>query len=198
MNGVLGLVGIFSQATGMLISGFLISRFRFSARKLAAWNVVTAFLYVAVKISFTQIGCDVGKIAFGTEMTDGTWNLSSTCNQDCHCKTSKILPICHKEENTVYYSACHAGCTVYENNTIGNCSCIPDPTATVTLGNCSQSCTQIFIMFLAISALIKFVDATGRIGNMLISYRYIYKYHFGECMSFNVLNYPLNNLFICI
>jgi organic anion transporter 5A len=160
-----------SQASGMMLSGFLISRFQFSARKLAGWNVFTAMLYVLVKISFTQLGCDVGKISFGTPMSDGTWNLTSSCNADCNCKTSKILPVCYKEERTVFYSACHAGCTVYENETMGNCACIPDPNATVTLGNCAEGCASIFAVFLIISALIKFIDATGRIGNMLVSYR---------------------------
>ncbi len=185
---VSGIVGIFSQATGMLLSGFLISRFQFSARKLAAWNVFTAFLYVAVKISFTQIGCDVGNIEFGTKLSDGTWNLSSTCNEDCNCKTSKILPVCYKEENTVYYSACHAGCTSFdkEMQTFSNCSCINNENPTVVLGNCSEGCAKVFLLFLAISALIKFIDSTGRIGNMLISYRY--EFIHTKMLLLNVLN----------
>jgi len=128
-------------------------------------------LTVIAKLCFTQIGCDV-KTDFGTQLPDGTWNLTSSCNQDCHCKAAKILPVCYEEMNTIYYSACHAGCQSFtENGTFSNCSCIPDPSATVTLGNCSEGCGQMFVIFLAVSALIKFIDATGRIGNMLISYR---------------------------
>lgn len=167
-----GVVGILFQSTGMMLSGILISKFQPSARKLAFWNVVVAFTSVAVMASFTQLGCNVGNIAFGNQNpSDGTWNLTTECNADCNCKTSKILPVCYKETNTVYYSACHAGCTLYENNTLSNCKCVGAGDATLTLGNCSEGCTGIFILFLSISALIKFFDATGRIGNMLISYR---------------------------
>lgn len=160
------------QSTGMVLSGILISKFKPSARKLAGWNVIVAFISVATMVSFTQLGCNVGTASFGTQAPDGTWNLTAQCNQDCNCKTSKILPVCHTETSTVYYSACHAGCSVYENETISNCKCVSDdPGVTVKLGNCSEGCMGIFILFLAISALIKFCDATGRIGNMLISYR---------------------------
>ncbi|ODM96224.1 Solute carrier organic anion transporter family member 1C1, partial [Orchesella cincta] len=167
-----GVVGILFQSSGMLLSGILISKLQPGARKLAAWNVAVAFASVAVMVSFTQIGCNVGNVSFGTKSTDGTWNLTTQCNADCNCKTSKILPVCYKETNTVFYSACHAGCKVYENNTISDCQCITDnPNPTVKLGNCAEGCTGIFILFLSVSALIKFCDATGRIGNMLISYR---------------------------
>lgn len=158
------------QSTGMMLSGILISKFQPSARLLAGWNVAVAIISVATMAAFTQLGCNAGNPSFGTKTPDGTWNLTSECNTECNCKTSKILPICHKETNTVYYSACHAGCMSFENNTISNCKCIGD-NATVALGNCSEGCTAIFILFLAIGALIKFCDATGRIGNMLISYR---------------------------
>ncbi|CAL8072089.1 unnamed protein product [Orchesella dallaii] len=167
-----GAVGILFQSSGMLLSGILISKIQPGARKLAGWNVAVAFASVAVMVSFTQIGCNVGNVSFGTKSSDGSWNLTTQCNADCNCKTSKILPVCYKETNTVFYSACHAGCKVYENNTISDCQCITDnPNPTVTLGNCAEGCTSIFILFLCISALIKFCDATGRIGNMLISYR---------------------------
>ncbi len=178
-----GGVGILFQSTGMMLSGFMISKFQPSARKLAGWNVIIAFTSVAVIVSFTQIGCNVGTIDFGSKnLEDNTWNLTTNCNADCNCKTSKILPVCYEETNTVYFSACHAGCTEYDGKDfIGNCKCVGDggqgangfggEGPKVKLGNCAGGCTGIFILFLGISAAIKFFEATGRIGNMLISYR---------------------------
>jgi len=135
---------------------------------------MTGLLHVVVMIALTQLGCDIGEIQFGAKNPSGsTWNLTSNCNLGCNCKTSKILPVCYQEENTVFYSACHAGCETMNGNSIGNCSCIPDPHATLTLGNCSTGCGQIFLIFLIVGAVINFIDATGRIGNMLVSYRYL-------------------------
>jgi len=160
-----------------MLSGFLISKYQPSARKLAAWNAILAFIYVGAKISFTQLGCDLGEITFGTQNEDQTWNLTTQCNTNCDCQASKLLPVCFKEENKVFYSACHAGCTSYDDGIISNCSCISDsPAATVTLGSCAESCSKVFIIFMAINALIKLLDSTGRIGNMLVSYRYAFKH----------------------
>ena len=166
---MVGIVSILFQAAGLLISGYLISKFQPSARKLAGWNVFLGFLYVLVKITFTQMGCDTGEIAYGsinseTSVGAGSWNLTATCNADCNCKVNKMLPVCFKEENRVYYSACHAGCTTFVNSTGSDCSCLPTPESTVTLGTCSEGCYKTFLVFLGVNALIKLLDSSGRIG----------------------------------
>ena len=162
-----------SQATGLLLSGFLISRFQFTARQLAGWNTLTGLIHMFVMFSFVSLGCDGGDFSFGTKHDNGTFDLTLPCNTNCHCHTNKILPVCYKETNTVFYSACHAGCEVYNemNQSSTHCACLPNPNDTVSVGNCGESCSHIFLIFLGVNALIKFVDSTGRIGNMLISYR---------------------------
>jgi hypothetical protein len=168
----IGIISIAFQSIGLLVSGALISKYQPSARVLAGWNVVIGILYVIVKISFTQMGCDPGKPAFGDFNTEtSTWNLTSQCNVDCNCKVNKIQPVCHRETNEIYYSACHAGCITNDNGTISGCSCIADPMATITLGTCNEGCFTSFVIFLAVNAAIKLLDSSGRIGNMLVGYR---------------------------
>ncbi|ODN05136.1 Solute carrier organic anion transporter family member 1C1 [Orchesella cincta] len=166
-----GVVSIAFQAVGLLVSGALISKYQPSARLLAGWNVFLGFLYVIVKFSFTQMGCDPGETAFGEKLDSGEWNLTTSCNLDCNCKSNKVFPVCYRETNQVFYSACHAGCTVELNGTISNCACIADPMATLTVGTCNQGCFSTFVIFLGVNAAIKLLDSSGRIGNMLVSYR---------------------------
>lgn len=116
------MVGIVFQAAGFLGSGIIISKWKPRARILAGWNVMIAFLHVGTMIIFTQIGCNPGKIEFGTntvtEEYDTGWNLTSTCNIGCGCENNKVLPVCFQEQNKVFFSPCHAG----ENN-YDLCSC---------------------------------------------------------------------------
>lgn len=158
---------------GLLVSGALISKYQPSARLLAGWNVFLGFLYVMVKFSFTQMGCDPGELAFGEKNpATGEWNLTTSCNFDCNCKANKVFPVCHRETNQVYYSACHAGCSGLEvNGTVSNCACISDPNAVLSVGTCNEGCFATFITFLGVNAAIKLLDSSGRIGNMLVSYR---------------------------
>lgn len=168
-----GIVSIAFQAIGLLGSGALISYFQPSARFLAGWNVVLGFLDVLIKIVFTQLGCNGGELVHGYENSfdddgsnSGTWNLTIPCNVDCNCQTNKMLPVCYKEENKLFYSACHAGCTIMNttDDTATSCSCLPAMTDIVTLGTCSEGCQTIFITFLAVNAVIKLLDSSGRIG----------------------------------
>ncbi|CAG7725964.1 unnamed protein product [Allacma fusca] len=170
-----GAVGIATQSVGLLTSGWLISKYKPSARVLAGWNVFIGFLYVAVKISFTQMGCNREKFSFLTETSDGmTLNLTSSCNTDCNCLNNKFAPVCDKVSNQLFYSACHAGCTSYANGTISNCACLASPESTVTLGTCNEGCFYTFIVFLGMNAFIKLIDGSGRVGNLLVSYRCVH------------------------
>ena len=37
-------------------------------------------------------------------------SLTAHCNSACHCSTDVFTPVCD-ENNTLYFSPCHAGCT---------------------------------------------------------------------------------------
>ena len=54
--GMTGLVGTAPKAIGLMISGYLIGRFKFSARTIAAWQVILGFFYFGTLIIFSIVG----------------------------------------------------------------------------------------------------------------------------------------------
>lgn len=119
-----GGIGTASKAIGMLVSGFAISKWKFSARILSGWNVVLGCLYFVSLIVFSNLGCPSSSLPI---METGA------CNADCACSAnSRIVPICAKDGLTNYYSPCFAGCQTssFDKNTktkyYSGCSCIAD------------------------------------------------------------------------
>lgn len=53
-----GTVGLVFSAIGVLASGVVISRYKPSARMLAAWNVVVGAISVVGMLSYMYLGCD--------------------------------------------------------------------------------------------------------------------------------------------
>lgn len=45
------------SAIGVLSSGFIISKYKPSARSMAAWNVIVGTLTVLGMLSYTMLGC---------------------------------------------------------------------------------------------------------------------------------------------
>lgn len=52
-----GTVALAFSAIGVLCSGFLISKYRPSARYMAAWNVIVGAITVMGMLSYTMLGC---------------------------------------------------------------------------------------------------------------------------------------------
>ena len=50
-----GSAGTAAKAVGLLFSGWLVGKFKFSARTLSAWNVVLGFFYFSALILFSQV-----------------------------------------------------------------------------------------------------------------------------------------------
>ena len=53
--GMTGLVGTAPKAIGLMLSGYLIGRFKFSARTIAAWQVILGFFYFGTLITFSFV-----------------------------------------------------------------------------------------------------------------------------------------------
>lgn len=53
-----GTVGLVFSAIGVLVSGVVISRYKPSARMLAAWNVAVGAISVMGMMSYMYLGCD--------------------------------------------------------------------------------------------------------------------------------------------
>jgi len=128
---VTGYIGTGSKAFGLIVSGYLIGRFKFSARTLSGWNVFLGFIYISALIVFSMVGCSSSKL-YGDLSSTGNYEVDFACNADCGCPISRPQPLCSKDGVTNFYSPCHAGCTIEVNSTVlenrqkmyGQCSCV--------------------------------------------------------------------------
>eukprot|EP00092_Neocalanus_flemingeri_P037475 GFUD01040807.1.p1 GENE.GFUD01040807.1~~GFUD01040807.1.p1 ORF type:complete len:723 (+),score=131.38 GFUD01040807.1:150-2318(+) len=108
-SGIAGSAGTAAKAIGLLLSGWIVGKFKFSARTLSAWNVILGFCYFGCLIVFSIVGCPTSQM-YGTMTDSGNYNVSMDCNLDCACPVSRMQPICSKDGVTNFYSPCHAGC----------------------------------------------------------------------------------------
>jgi len=132
---VAGYIGTGSKAFGLVVSGYLIGKFKFSARTLSGWNVFLGFLYISALVVFSLVGCGTSKL-YGDMDASGNYEVDISCNSDCGCPISRPQPVCSKDGVTNFYSPCHAGCTQTINSTAtegrqkmyGDCSCVREAT----------------------------------------------------------------------
>ncbi|KAG8187154.1 hypothetical protein JTE90_020032 [Oedothorax gibbosus] len=144
--------GIAASVTSILLGGFTIYRLRPSAKVLTAamvsLEVVTAIGFLMLKIPH----CEVTEMAnYGLD--DNGLVLSSDCNDNCSCSTSKFTPVCSLEGNTFYFSPCYAGCKITSNQEFEDCSCVQDKSGlnrkNVTEGFCvSKDCWPQALMYI--------------------------------------------------
>ncbi|KAL7736165.1 hypothetical protein ACLKA6_003711 [Drosophila palustris] len=126
---VTGTVALAFSAIGVLLSGFIISRYKPRARYMAAWNVISAFLVVAGVVTYAFIGCPDNETSVIVNIHNRDLSSDATCNSACSCDYVRYSPICG-ENNMTYISACHAGCKMEHVRSDGkkvfyDCSCIP-------------------------------------------------------------------------
>ncbi|KAH8402448.1 hypothetical protein KR009_012021 [Drosophila setifemur] len=226
---VTGTVALAFSAVGVLLSGFIISRYKPRARYMAAWNVIVGFLTVAGILAYAFIGCPGNESSVIVNIHDsGLAGNSTTCNSACSCDYVRYSPVCGENKMT-YISACHAGCKSLHVNSEGkkifyDCACIPgsedgnttnqfrrltsfdlslenssvdalslsnlevvtnpydekcnpsNPFQTLANGQampgaCPVNCWTQFVAFLAVMCCLKFVGASGRASNFLVSVR---------------------------
>ena len=121
--------GILVMGIGIVISGFVILKCSPTARSVAAWIAVTAFVYASGMAILMILGCPMddmrglrldsygkgggGGLAAGGGV-EGTFLSKNTyfepvCSLNCDCDFEKFEPICGAD-NFTYFSSCHAGC----------------------------------------------------------------------------------------
>ncbi|KAL5281163.1 hypothetical protein ACFFRR_004900 [Megaselia abdita] len=93
-------------AIGVLIPGFIITKYKPSARKMAAWNVIVGFFTFAGILSFAFIGCSGNEQSLAVNIPKEG---EETCNSNCNCDYVPFTPVCGQNGLT-YISPCHAGC----------------------------------------------------------------------------------------
>nr|XP_018907628.1 PREDICTED: solute carrier organic anion transporter family member 2B1-like [Bemisia tabaci]XP_018907629.1 PREDICTED: solute carrier organic anion transporter family member 2B1-like [Bemisia tabaci] len=215
---VTGVFGLGFSAMGLLVSGIVITKFKPKARYLAGWNVFSATFIACGLFSFSLLGCPSNEIKETDITTSGDLDVYHPCNQNCHCEFVKFSPVCHQPTNTTFISPCLAGCTGFDYKdgmvkSYSNCSCIPSanetmslnwssgnsssddsqslPWSSVVFGKCPVDCSKQFFMFLAITCLNKFVGATSRASNFLISVRSVREQDKSVAIGFGMTLYSL-------
>lgn len=169
-----GTFGLVASASGLLAAGFVITKFKPSARHLALWNVIVGFLAVVSIISMSFMGCDESRNAVKAHHEG-----NPSCNSDCNCDFVKYSPVCGLDGVT-YISGCHAGCkeimTKNMTKKFGECSCIEavvfgELKQSASAGPCPIDCKRQLTMFLIVVCIMKFFGSTGRAGNFLVGIR---------------------------
>lgn len=94
---------------GLLLSGFIITKYKPPAKYLFLWNVIWGFTAMSIRLFYTQIGCDGGNLL----LINGT---IVSCNSNCNCDDISYSPVCDRSTNITYFSGCHAGCQTYDEN----------------------------------------------------------------------------------
>ncbi|XP_005176681.1 solute carrier organic anion transporter family member 74D [Musca domestica] len=235
---VTGTVALAFSAIGVLLSGFVISKYKPSARYMAAWNVIVGFLTVVGIVSYAFIGCPGNEQSVVVNIHDKALDATPTCNSDCGCDYVRYSPVCG-ENNMTYISPCHAGCKKQYISKTGkkffyDCSCIPTVNTTLNLnpaferltsinltddmdfkfttaapsltaltnsfddrylgdggqaisGACPVNCFTQFVTFLAVMCGLKFIGATGRASNFLVTVRCVPEKDKTAAMGFGMM-----------
>ncbi|XP_054274192.1 solute carrier organic anion transporter family member 74D-like isoform X1 [Macrosteles quadrilineatus] len=174
-NLITGTMGLISSACGVILSGFVLSKIKPSARKIAGWNFLVEALGVLCVLTYTHLGCSNSEI-HGNRNPDGSWNLIAECNSQCNCgPTVPYEPVCDPTRSLTFYSPCHAGCTDVTYNDLGNkiftnCSCIPD-TLVALDSFCPVDCRTNLTLFLVLYSVMSFLSSTAHSGLVIIQFR---------------------------
>lgn len=184
-----GTLAIVFSGIGVLIGGIFISKFKPSARFLTMWHIICGVFCVAGMISYAFMGCEESEKTLSIKKDS-----NPICSADCHCDFVRYSPVCGSDGLT-YISACHAGCMISlkgnASKSFAECSCVgsdsrnqlsafswafTDPKmTTATSGPCEVNCQKELYMFLAVMCFLKFIGATGRTSNFLVSIRCIHE-----------------------
>lgn len=108
---------ILGMTIGILLSGYMITKYKPPPKYLFLWNAIIALMSASSQMVYTQIGCngDASLVA-----NNGTM---FSCNTNCNCDGIPYSPVC--DQGTTYFSPCHAGCKTFDKaaNVYTDCSC---------------------------------------------------------------------------
>ena len=199
-SGISGMFKTIPAVLGTVLSGWLISRYKFGAKKMAAYCVLTSLITAVGFLIFMLVSCPSLKVEA----------LNSSCAEECHCQGIGYNPVCATgDEATLYFSPCHAGCDPNDITSIPqkrgnnkklyqNCKCSvgidareekspsnwfnllnitkAEAGGKVLEGYCPESsCKGAFYAILGVLGICSLMLATSRIPNMLLSLRVLSK-----------------------
>jgi len=131
-----GLSKSVGSVIGILLSGVVLTKFKFTARKVTFWNVFLGFFTAIFFVAMSFVACPKLEIHGGLGKT-------MDCQQGCGCSESSFQPTCSTDGQTLFFSPCHAGCTEMKTEMVmnrgrkvakkifDNCSCVRTLNTTV-------------------------------------------------------------------
>ena len=192
--GLTSLYSSFGTGTGIFLGGFLISKFKFKARTIAAWSMFIGFVAVLSMIALGFLACPKLRVHDATSDSD--------CATDCQCSRKKFLPTCSADGETLFLSPCLAGCRserrlVVEEEELtvfSDCRCaarlsspaspwwlsensLASPAVTdqhsdeAVLDFCPSSCDTVFYVTMAFISVVSFLGSTARVGGSIVNLR---------------------------
>ncbi|XP_072018409.1 solute carrier organic anion transporter family member 4A1-like [Amphiura filiformis] len=109
---------------GPLLGGYLLKRYQMTVSQTLKFCAVCLVISGLISIGFLLTCPDVPFAGVTTVYENSTikysedqFNLTASCNSLCKCEDA-YDPVCGSD-GIMYYSACHAGCTVEQNKTGG-------------------------------------------------------------------------------
>ncbi|XP_055380760.1 solute carrier organic anion transporter family member 74D [Condylostylus longicornis] len=177
---IIGPMIVAGMIIGFIVSGVTISKRKPNASKLLTWNIIVGIIHLCFIVSHFFIYCEDTVIKnIGKNL-----NFITPCNMKCQCNARNVTyyPICDKLTDITYFSPCHAGCQTW-NSTMKaytNCQCLINDVKEIKAenrflksGHCLKNCGLIFISFAILSMASNCLVSTGKIGNILVSFRAI-------------------------
>ncbi|XP_054713441.1 solute carrier organic anion transporter family member 74D-like [Uloborus diversus] len=186
-----GTTGIVAMLLGVLLGGFIIKKYRPRPKYLTGYMVIVEIFSVLGLLISIFLGCEPNSLPGTTEYDDETLNLYNACNRDCSCTRRVFEPVCAPDGTSLFFSPCFAGCpnvtglvssmvtttasTINNSTIFEDCKCLIGSnstfiTANVTSGFCPSGCNM-FIAYIIILCISKFISSTARVGNTLITFR---------------------------
>nr|XP_053649345.1 solute carrier organic anion transporter family member 74D-like [Cherax quadricarinatus] len=171
---VSGIGGILVMGVGIFASGVFIRRAKLTARTVAAWIALTAFIYSIGMVILMFVGCPPENFVGVVEDESGK-HFTPVCNRTCgECDATTFAPVCDLQGNT-YFSSCHLGCsnaTLFkETNQLvfSNCDCLEEG-QTAVLKLCGMKCNN-FVWYVIIFSVFVLIHSTSEVGGMLVTLR---------------------------
>nr|CAD7444209.1 unnamed protein product [Timema bartmani] len=124
-----GSASVFAMIFGFLGSGYFIGRFKPRPRLVLGWNVILGAVHDKGVYGLDQVtgkyqhcfdksgnrSCVKGGVDSSTVLiwleTEAVSRLDvgNSCNMGCECDDLKYQPVCYREKDITFYSACHIG-----------------------------------------------------------------------------------------
>ncbi|KAJ6223786.1 hypothetical protein RDWZM_002331 [Blomia tropicalis] len=154
-NLMAGSVAIPGACFGIFLGSYLLQRFQLNTRgaiqMVLLFNIICCSIFMGVYfIGCPNISMAGINVPYPNDVNHTEFNLSSNCNNGCHCSTNQYEPMCDQRTGTTFYSPCFAGCRQSLKQDIEECLCLEanHTSILITSGTCLNQCGKYLYPFM--------------------------------------------------